>query len=90
MLRGESDRTDLPRIDFAQAGSGVVPRGEPPALHIRVARQLATVVEVLNAFNDEKPERKIVIEGLPEYRDLVERGLGAFLRAPPERAATAP
>jgi hypothetical protein len=51
-------------------------------LHVRVARQLATVVEVLNAFNDEKPERKIVVEGIPEYADLAKRGLGPFLLPP--------
>jgi hypothetical protein len=55
-------------------------KGHP--LNIRVARQLSGVVEVLNAFNEEKPERKIVVEGMPSYSDLVERGLGAFLLPP--------
>jgi predicted deacylase len=51
-------------------------------LHVRVARQLAGVLEVLNAFNEEKPDRKIVIEGIPEYESLIKQGLGSFLLAP--------
>jgi hypothetical protein len=51
-------------------------------LNAWVARQLAGVVEVLNAFNEEKPDRKIVMEGIPAYDDMIKHRLGAFLLAP--------
>ena len=48
-----------------------------------VARQLAAIEEIINAFNELNPGKEIEIEGLPKYRDVVEKGIGAFLKPPP-------
>jgi predicted deacylase len=50
----------------------------------RVARQIATIEEMLNAFNDVHAERPFALAGLPPYDELRAKGIGAFLRpAPP-------
>jgi len=53
-------------------------------LEKRVARHLQTIREIINAYNDLHPKTAIVIEGIPEYNDLIKRGLGAFLNPPPK------
>lgn len=45
----------------------------------RVARQIATIEETLNAYNEADPGRPIEIDGLPSYDDIRARGVGAFL-----------
>jgi len=53
-------------------------------LKLRVARNLAAIEELINAYNELHPDAPIEIENLPAYRDVVARGLGAFLRPPPQ------
>jgi len=52
----------------------------------RVARHLAAIEEVINAYNELNPEAPIVVENIPAYNDVVARGLGAYLRPPPPRS----
>ncbi len=52
-------------------------------LKVRVARQLAAIQELINAFNDLNPESQILVEGIPDYQEVIDMGLGAFLRPPP-------
>src|SRR5258708_5086248 len=52
-------------------------------LKLRVARNLAAIEELINAYNELHPETPIEIENLPSYKDVIARGLGAFLRPPP-------
>jgi predicted deacylase len=49
----------------------------------RVARNMATIEEIIAAYNESNPGREIVIEGLPSYDTVMENGIGAFLRPPP-------
>ncbi len=49
----------------------------------RVARHLAAVREMINAYNEFHPDTPIVVEGIPSYDDVIEKGLGAFLLPPP-------
>ena len=53
-------------------------------LQLRVARQLAAIQEIIEAYNDLHPETPIEVRNIPDYRQLVERGLGAFLKPPPK------
>lgn len=46
----------------------------------RVARQLATIEELLAAYNEAHPDRAVELEGLPTYEEVLERGIGAFLQ----------
>jgi hypothetical protein len=52
-------------------------------LKLRVARNLAAIEELINAYNELHPETPIEIENLPAYKDVVAQGLGAFLQPPP-------
>jgi hypothetical protein len=56
-------------------------RGWP--LKLRVARNLASIKEILDAYNDLNPQTPIEVENIPDYNDVVARGLGAFLQPPP-------
>jgi hypothetical protein len=44
---------------------------------------MATIEEIIAAYNESNPGREIVIEGLPSYDTVMENGIGAFLRPPP-------
>jgi hypothetical protein len=50
----------------------------------RVARQLAAIRELIAAYGELHPDRAILVEGIPEPDAVIARGLGAFLRPPPE------
>ena len=52
-------------------------------LKTRVARHLAAIEELLNAYNELHPETPIEVENIPAYKDVISRGLGAFLLPPP-------
>jgi hypothetical protein len=51
--------------------------GEPIA-H-RVGRHIAGVVELINSYNLYYPDMQIVIENLPDYDMIMEKGVGEFL-----------
>src|SRR5438105_6296316 len=59
-------------------------RGWP--LKLRVARNLASIKEIIDAYNELNPQSPIEVENIPDYRDVVARGLGAYLRPPPPRS----
>ncbi|MET0742042.1 MAG: succinylglutamate desuccinylase/aspartoacylase family protein [Microvirga sp.] len=52
-------------------------------LKLRVARHLAAIQEVINAYNELNPDKTIVVENIPDYKALNDRGIGAFLKPPP-------
>jgi Succinylglutamate desuccinylase / Aspartoacylase family len=52
-------------------------------LKTRVARNLAAIEELINAHNELHPEVPIDVENIPQYKDVIARGLGAFLQPPP-------
>ncbi len=45
----------------------------------RVARNMATLEEILSAYNEFEPDSPIIVEGLPSYDAVREQGLGPFL-----------
>lgn len=53
-------------------------------LKTRVARHLAAVKEVIEAYNELNPDKAVVIENIPAYRQVIDKGLGAFLKPPPK------
>jgi hypothetical protein len=52
-------------------------------LKLRVARHLAAIEEVINAWNELNPSNTILVENIPDYTQVNARGLGAFLKPPP-------
>jgi hypothetical protein len=65
-------------VEFTNAGH---------PLHVRVARHLATVSEVIKAFGEEVPAMQVVVVGIPPYEALVKSGIGAYLRPVPPGSA---
>ena len=53
-------------------------------LNVRVARHLVAIEEVINAYNEVHPEAPIIVENIPPYKEVIEKGLGAFLKPPPK------
>ncbi len=51
-----------------------------PLAH-RVARHLAAFEAVLRGLGDLEPEKAVAVDGLPPFAEVLEKGLGKFLRA---------
>jgi Succinylglutamate desuccinylase / Aspartoacylase family len=49
-------------------------------LRSRVARNMATIEEIIAAYNEFNPGNEIVLQDLPSYDAVMEKGIGSFLR----------
>jgi hypothetical protein len=85
-LRGRTDAalilqgTDEKYKEAAQLGTMRITyelTGEPLAR--RVARHLRGLQAILNASMESAPEKRIVLDGLPTYEQVLEQGIGAYL-----------
>ena len=56
------------------------PEGEP--LKKRVARHVATVQAVFDAYASEMPDRHLIVGAMPSYADVLGKGIGQYLQAP--------
>lgn len=54
--------------------------GKP--ISLRVARHLAGITEILNAFNELNPDKAICVSGIPAYDNVLKDGIGNFLHIP--------
>jgi len=46
----------------------------------RVGRHLTGVVQHILVMGENEPENEIILEGLPSYAELLENGVGAYLK----------
>jgi hypothetical protein len=51
-------------------------------LKLRVARNMATIEEIVAAYNEANTGNEIVLENLPDYEAVIQKGIGAFLLPP--------
>ena len=51
-------------------------------IDIRVGRHTSAILQILETWSGDKPEKAIVIEGVPRYEEVIAKGIGAFLRDP--------
>ena len=88
-FRGRTDQAlivdgkDMNYVEAAKRKRLFVPfdeEGHP--LSLRVARQLATIEEMLSAYNDAHLSRTFEVKGLPSYEHVRKIGIGAFLHPP--------
>jgi len=49
-------------------------------ISVRVARQLAGIQAILGSLEEMEPDKAVHFEGLPDWTEVQERGVGAFLR----------
>jgi len=89
-LRGRTDEAlvltgrDPYYVKAQKLGRLYVPfdeKGHP--IQERVARHLAGISEFAFALSSERPDRPLELSGVPEYPELIEKGLGAFLKPLP-------
>ncbi len=55
-------------------------RGWP--IDVRVGRHCSTILQILEIWSEENPERAVVAGGIPHYAELIEKGTGFFLKDP--------
>lgn len=85
-LRGKTDENlvltgkDVSYVKAAKLGRLFVSydeNGHP--LEERVGRHLSGITEIAKAFSKERPDTPLIIENVPTYEELLNKGLGSFL-----------
>ena len=86
-FRGRTDEAlvtegkDPNYVQAAKLGRLFVPFAEGGhPLSRRVARQLATLIEMVGVYNEGSPAKPLVISNLPTYERVSTDGIGAFLK----------
>jgi hypothetical protein len=51
-------------------------------ISVRVARHIKGIQEIINAFNELYPAKKIIVENIPPYEQMVNNGVEKFLHPP--------
>ncbi len=54
------------------------PDGEP--LSLRVGRHLQGFRRLIESYNEQHPDNTAIVENIPEYHSVIERGVGNFLK----------
>ena len=93
-LRGRADEANLltakdPFLVLASkmGRTSVKHTEEGVSIDLRVARHVTSIVEVANALTELNPEKGIIIQGAPSYRDMIDKRIGAYLKQPPPEPA---
>jgi len=55
-------------------------RGWPIA--VRVGRHTSSVCQVLETWTEDRPDRAVVVTGIPRYAEVIKNGVGHYLRDP--------
>ena len=48
----------------------------------RVGRHCSSILQILELWSEDNPETAVFLEGIPRYREVIENGVGAYLRDP--------
>jgi hypothetical protein len=51
-------------------------------IDIRVGRHCSSVLQILQTWSEDKPDRAVIVTGVPKYADVIKNGLGAYLKDP--------
>jgi len=51
-------------------------------LDVRVGRHTSTILQLLEIWSADHPDRAVTLTGIPRYGEVVEKGTGAFLKDP--------
>ena len=55
-------------------------------IDIRVGRHTSAVLGILDAWSSDRPDRSVLLGGVPRYEEVVAKTLGAFLKDPSKAA----
>lgn len=53
-------------------------------IDVRVGRHCSTILQILEIWTEENPEKGVKVRSVPRYSEIVARGTGAFLKDPAE------
>jgi len=51
-------------------------------IEVRVGRHCSTILQILELWSEEKPEKSVMVNGMPRYAEVIEKGIGNFLHDP--------
>jgi len=51
-------------------------------IDVRVGRHCSTILQILELWSEEKPDKTVKVREVPRYTDVIEKGTGYFLRNP--------
>ena len=51
-------------------------------IDVRVGRHTSTVLQILEIWSGDNPEKAVIVSGIPRYTDVVRNGTGAYLKDP--------
>ena len=55
-------------------------------IDIRVGRHCSTIIQVLDLWSQDHADKAVVMKNVPKYNEVVQKGVGAFLRDPAKAA----
>ncbi|HSK08057.1 MAG TPA: hypothetical protein VK911_00655 [Vicinamibacterales bacterium] len=47
---------------------------------VRVGRHTSAILQVIETWSEDNPDKPLVVSGVPRYAEVIEKGVGAFLR----------
>jgi hypothetical protein len=56
-------------------------------IDVRVGRHTSTLLQVAETWSEDHPERRLVVTGVPKYKDVIEKTVGHYLHDPAKAAA---
>ncbi|NIO48195.1 MAG: succinylglutamate desuccinylase [Candidatus Aminicenantes bacterium] len=51
-------------------------------IEVRVGRHCSTILQILELWSEENPEKSVIVKGVPRYAEVIEKGIGNFLHDP--------
>jgi hypothetical protein len=51
-------------------------------IDVRVGRHCTTILQILELWSEENPDRGFAVENVPRYQEIIEKGTGHFLLDP--------
>jgi hypothetical protein len=56
-------------------------------IDVRVGRHCSAILQILETWSEDKPERAVAVGGVPRYAEVIKNGVGAYLKDPKTAAA---
>jgi hypothetical protein len=56
-------------------------------IDVRVGRHCSAILQILETWSEDKPDRAVVVGGVPKYAEVIKNGTGAYLKDPKTAAA---
>ncbi len=51
-------------------------------IDVRVGRHCSAVLQILQTWSEDKPDRAVTVSGVPRYAEVIKNGTGAYLKDP--------